>query len=152
APGVQPARFPFAEKWTTVATGSGTSAKKGVLATLNLDQVRAAIDKAPPVYTPADDPTSRDLPEKDAFRVRVVVHAEGDTTTPWRTAIEQRQYFSHNDPGLLGAFPKSLNADGASSPAFADIDGDSRNELIMADGNGLVHAFKQDGTEAKDWP
>ena len=114
--------------------------------------MRAAIDKAPPVYTPADDPTSRDLPEKDAFRVRVVVHADGDTTTPWKTAIEQRQYFSHADPALLGAFPKSLNADGASSPAFADIDGDGINELVMADGNGLVHAFKSDGTEAKGWP
>ncbi|TMK89402.1 MAG: hypothetical protein E6G57_01685, partial [Actinobacteria bacterium] len=60
--------------------------------------MRAAIDKAPPVYTPADDPTSRDLPERDAFRVRVVVHADGDTTTPWKTAIEQRQYFSRADP------------------------------------------------------
>ncbi|HEV3354165.1 MAG TPA: FG-GAP-like repeat-containing protein, partial [Acidimicrobiales bacterium] len=152
APGVQPARFPFTERWTTVTTGSGTSPKTGVLTTLNLDQVRAAIKAAPPAYTPADDPTSRDLPEKDAFRVRVVVHAEGDTTTPWKTAIEQRQYFSSPDPALLGAFPKSLNADGASSPAFADIDGDGRNELIMADGNGFVHAFKNDGSEAKGFP
>jgi hypothetical protein len=152
APGVQPARFPFGEKWTTVATGAGTSPKKGVLAALNLDQVRAAIAAAPPVYTPADDPTSRDLPEKDAFRVRVVVHADGDTTTPWKTAIEQRQYFSHGDPTLLGAFPKYLAADGASSPAFADINGDGLNELIVADGNGLVHAFEKDGTEAKGWP
>ena len=74
APGVQPPRWPLTDTWTTVANGSGATPKKGVLTTLNLDQVRAAIDKAPPVYTPADDPTSRDLPEKDAFRVRVVVH------------------------------------------------------------------------------
>lgn len=152
APGVQPARFPFTEKWTTVTTGSGTSAKQGKLATLNLAQVRAAINAAPPAYTPADDPTSRDLPEKDAFRVRVVVHADGDTTTPWKTAIEQRQYFSHADAGLLGGFPKALNADGASSPAFADIDGDGLNELVMADGNGFVHAFKKDGSEATGFP
>ncbi|MBV9284274.1 MAG: hypothetical protein JO176_06645, partial [Acidimicrobiia bacterium] len=152
APGVQPPRWPLSDSWTTVATGSGTTPKKGVLATLNLDQVRKAIDAAPPVYTPLDDPTSRDLPEKDAFRVRVVVHAEGDTTTPWKTAIEQRQYFSHSDPDLVGGFPKFLNADGASSPAFADIDGDSRNELIIGDGNGFVHAYKDDGSEAKGFP
>jgi hypothetical protein len=152
APGVQPPRWPLADKWTTVNQGSGTSAKQGVLATVNLDQVRRAIDAAPPVYTPADDPTSRDLPEKDAFRVRVVVHADGDTATPWKTAIEQRQYFSHGDPTLVGGFPKSLDADGASSPAFADIDGDGINELVMADGNGFVHAFKKDGSEAKGFP
>src|SRR5207302_9947047 len=127
------------------------SANTSMLATLKLDQVRAAIDPAPPAYTPADDPTSRDLPEKDACRVRVVVHADGDTITPWKTAIEQRQYFSHSDPDLMGAFPKYLNADGASSPAFADIDGDGLNEILVADGNGLVHAFKQDGSEAKGW-
>src|SRR5438477_5868846 len=152
APGVQPPRWPLSDSWTTVATGAGTTPKQGKLTTLNLDQVRAAINAAPPVYTPADDPTSRDLPEKDAFRVRVAVHADGDTTTPWKTAIEQRQYFSHADPALLGAFPKSLNADGASSPAFADIDGDGLNELVMADGNGFVHAFKKDGSEARGFP
>ncbi len=123
-----------------------------MLATLNLDQVRRAIATAPPVYTPVDDPTSRDLPEKDAFRVRVVVHADGDTTTPWKTAIEQRQYFSNGDPALVGGFPKYLDADGASSPAFADIDGDGVNELVIADGNGLVHAFKKDGNEAEGFP
>jgi hypothetical protein len=152
APGVQPARWPFQETWTTVASGGGTSPKKGVLATVDLSQVRTAIYAAPPAYTPADDPTSRDLPEKDAFRVRVVVHADGDVATPWRTAIEQRQYFSHADGDLAAGFPKYLDADGASAPAMADIDGDGRNELVVADGNGLVHAYKADGKEVKGWP
>ncbi|MCU1450462.1 MAG: Serine protease, subtilase family, partial [Acidimicrobiales bacterium] len=152
APGVQPARWPFQETWTTFAHGDGKSPASGRLATLNLDAVRKAIDAAPPAYTPADDPTSRALPEKDAFRVRVVVHADGDTTTPWKTAIEQRQYFSHGDPTQVGALKKYLGGDGAGSPAMADIDGDGRNELIVADGNGLVHAFKIDGSEVKGWP
>src|SRR5207244_9501396 len=107
---------------------------------------------APPPYTPADDPTSPDLPEKDAFRVRVVVHADGDTTTPWKTAIEQRQFFAVDQPGLLRGFPKYLDADGASSPAFADIDGDGVQDLVVADGNGYVHAYKADGHEAPGWP
>src|SRR5438270_10963820 len=152
APGVQPPRWPLTDAWTTVATGAGTSHKTGVLATLDLAQVRAAINAAPPVYTPLDDPTSRDLPEKDAFRVRVVVHADGDTATPWKTAVEQRQYFSHQDGDLLAGWPKFLNADGAGSPAFDDIDGDGLQELIIADGNGHVHAFKANGTEAPGWP
>lgn len=149
APGVQPPRYPSSDTWTTVATGSGTAPKTGVLATLDLAEVRAAIDAAPPTYTPADDPTSRDLPEKDAFRVQVVVN-DGDPDTG--DAIEQRQYFSVPDQGLLPGFPRFLAADGATSPAFADVDGDNVDELVIGDGNGYVHAMKADGSEAVGWP
>src|SRR5439155_13664085 len=134
------------------AHGSGSTPKNGVLATLDLASIRHLIDGAPAVYTPVDDPTSRDLPEKDAFRVRVVVHAGGDTTTPWKTAVEQRQYFSVADTTLAAGFPKFLDADGAGSPAFADINGDNVDELVVADGNGFVHAFERDGTESPGWP
>ena len=50
---------------------------QGTLATINLAKVRAAIDNAIPSYSvpPFTDPTSPDHPEKDAFRVRVVVCA-----------------------------------------------------------------------------
>src|SRR4051794_22374899 len=149
APGVQPPRWPLSDSWSTVATGSGTAPKSGTLATLDLAQVRQAIDSALPVYTPLDDPTSRDLPEKDAFRVRVVVHDNSGKTPD---AIEQRQAFATPDQGVLAGFPKFLGADGASSPAFADITGDGQNELVLADGNGFVHAFRADGTEPKGWP
>jgi hypothetical protein len=149
APGVQPPRFPLSDTWRTVATGGGTGPKAGVLATLKLDEVRAAIDAAPPVYTPADDPTSRDLPEKDAFRVQVVVHDDDPDTGD---AIEQRPYFSVPEQGVMEGFPKFLGADGATSPAFADIDGDNVDELIIGDGNGYVHAYKEDGSEVPGWP
>ena len=152
APGVQPTATSGTDgPWTTVASGSGSAPKEGVLATLDLGQVRAAIDGNPPPYSapPFTDPTSPDHPEKDAFRVRVVVHDDRDDTPD---AIEQRQYFSVADPSLLPAFPRYLNADGAGSPAFADIDRDSRDELVIGDGNGFLHAFKANGTEAKGWP
>lgn len=149
APGVQPPRYPLQDEWTTVATGGGSAPKEGVLATLDLAEVRAAVAAAPPVYTPVDDPTSPDLPEKDAFRVQVVVNDDDPETGP---AIEQRQYFSVPDQGLLPGFPLYLNADGASSPAFDDLDGDGTDELIIGDGNGYVHAFKADGSEAPGWP
>jgi hypothetical protein len=149
APGVQPPRYPLTDTWTTVATGGGTSPKEGRLATLPLDEIRAAIDAAPPVYTPLDDPTSRELPEKDAFRVQVVVK---DNDPDTGDAIEQRQYFSVPDQGLLPGFPRFLDADGATSPAFADIDGDGVDELVIGDGNGYVHAMKPDGSEVTGWP
>ncbi len=151
APGVQPPRWPLSDTWTPVAFGRGTQAREGTLARLDLAKVRALVDAAPPVYTPVDDPTSRDLPEKDAFRVRVVVHADGNDA-PETTAIEQRQYFVRDDPQLLAGFPRFLAADGAGSPAFADLDGNGRSELVLADGNGLVHAWQADGSELPGWP
>jgi hypothetical protein len=149
APGVQPPKFPNTDQWTTVATGGGSAPRQGVLATLDMAEVRAAIEAAPGPYTPADDPTSRDLPEKDAFRVQVVV-TDNDPDTG--DAIEQREYFSVPEQGVLDGFPKFLDGDGANSPAFEDLDADGADELVIGDGNGLVHAFKADGSEAAGWP
>ncbi|MDQ1747319.1 MAG: hypothetical protein QOD07_1582 [Frankiaceae bacterium] len=146
APGVQPAPFPATDTWTTVANGSGTQPKSGVLATLDLAKIRSLIDAAVPAYTPANDPTSPDLPEKDAFRVRVVVHTAGKPD-----AIEQREYFDSADTTMLKGFPKPLGAD-ATSVAFADIDGDGKAEMVFGDGNGNVHAMKADGREATGFP
>ncbi|MEY2478330.1 MAG: hypothetical protein QOG87_3645, partial [Actinomycetota bacterium] len=150
APGVQPPRsLTDAEQWTTVATGGGSAPKDGVLGTLDLAEVRAAVEAAPEVYNAVDDPTSPDHPEKDAFRVQVVVKDDDPDTDD---AIEQRQYFSVPRQGLLPGFPRFLDADGASSPAFDDLDGDGVDELIVGDGNGYVHAMKADGSEAAGWP
>ena len=151
APGVQPPLWPLPDQWTVVSSGWGRAPKSGVLATLDLAAVRRAIDAAPPVYTPLNDPTSRDLPEKDAFRVRIVVHANG-SKAPIDTAIEQRQYYSHHDVSLVAGWPRQLGADGAGSPAFADIEGTGGNDLIIADGNGFVHAYRPDGSEVPGWP
>lgn len=146
APGVQPPPFPMSETWTTVAAGHGSSPRTGTLATLDLAKVRALVDAAPPAYTPLDDPTSPDLPEKDAFRVRVVVHPSSGLD-----AIEQREYFAHADPDLLPGFPRYLDAD-MTAVAFADVDGDGKAEMVFGDGNGYIHALKADGTEATGWP
>ncbi|MDQ1395924.1 MAG: hypothetical protein QOG64_1183, partial [Acidimicrobiaceae bacterium] len=157
APGVQPPRFPASDTWTTVTTGTGTAERSGPLAAIDLAQVKAAIAASPPVYTAADDPTSRDLPEQDAFRVRVVVCAAAAGTPctgdyDVNQAIEQRQYFIHDDPDLRAGWPAYLNADGASSPAFDDLDGDNVDELIVGDGNGFVHAYRANGTEIPGFP
>ncbi|MGH9138477.1 MAG: S8 family serine peptidase, partial [Acidimicrobiales bacterium] len=151
-PGVQPPRWPLSDNWRVAATGSASGPVDGVLATLDLASLRAAIRSAPPVYLPTDDPTSPDLPERDAVRVRVVVHADGDTTTPWRTAIDQRQVFVQPRPDSLAGWPVYLGADGAGSATFADLHGDGTDELVIADGNGLVHAYQADGSEAAGWP
>ncbi|MCA1833703.1 MAG: S8 family serine peptidase [Actinobacteria bacterium] len=149
APGVQPPPFPAGETWTTIATGSGTAPKTGVLATLDMSAVHNAILTSVPPYTPANDPTSRDLPEKDAFRVRVIVH---DSRGGIPDAIEQRQAFSYEDSSIMGGFPKYLDADGGGSIAFADINDNGNTDLVIADGNGFLHAYEPGGGEANGFP
>jgi subtilisin family serine protease len=55
---------------------------------------------------------------------------------------QDRQAFNVTiDPHLVKGFPKDLGASVESSPQFADLNGDGKDELIVADANGVVHAF-----------
>ena len=65
---------------------------------------------------------------------------------------DRRQFQLHRDQDMLDGFPKVLPSDGASSPAFADLNGDNRNELVFATADGIVHAMRPDGTELPGWP
>jgi hypothetical protein len=65
---------------------------------------------------------------------------------------DRRNLYLHRDADMLAGWPKDLGADGASSPALADLDGDNRNELILGTSDGTVHAFRRDGSELPGWP
>ncbi|MDP9342115.1 MAG: S8 family serine peptidase [Actinomycetota bacterium] len=56
------------------------------------------------------------------------------------------------DPTLRRHFPIDLHGSVESSPQFADLNGDGSDELIVADSNGLVHAFQANGHELPGWP
>jgi hypothetical protein len=167
APGVQagcPAGCPTggapaSETWTPVFTSAPrTTPLKGTLATLDMAAVRAAIDLnnlTAPAYNAANDPTSREMPEQDAFRVRVLTcigTCPADPDYDPTVAIEQRQYFARADGTLLPGWPKFLDGDGAGSATFDDLDGDNVDEMVIADGNGLIHAYQANGSEAAGWP
>jgi Subtilase family/FG-GAP-like repeat len=91
---------------------------------------------------PNDDPYG--------FVVKLVV-----STTEGQTALtgeDRRNYRLHRDQDMVDGFPQDIGGDGASSPAFADLDGDNENELILAGSDGIVHAYKRGGGEAAGWP
>ena len=87
-----------------------------------------------------------------AFTVRVVVSAPGAVGRPAMTGEDRRQLFLHRDTDMLSGWPKELQADGDSSPLLIDLDGDNRNELIVATSDGYVHAFRRNGSELPGWP
>jgi hypothetical protein len=68
------------------------------------------------------------------------------------TGEDRRNVYMHHDEDMLPGFPRSLPSDGEASPVFADLDGDNRNELVLATADGVVHAYKPNGSEAAGWP
>jgi hypothetical protein len=84
------------------------------------------------------------------FTIKVVATARRGSID--LTGEDRRNAYVHRDRDLLPGFPKQLGADGAASPLLVDLDGDGRNELVVATGDGIVHAFKPNGREARGWP
>jgi hypothetical protein len=84
-----------------------------------------------------------------AFTVRVVVTTSGATPM---SGEDRRQAFLHRDQDMLPHFPLEMKSDGDSSPLLVDLDGDNRNELVVANSDGVVHAYRPDGSELAGWP
>ncbi len=151
---------------STVHSGAQAAAHhSGALGTISVGALKARF----PVGTDFTGPipqasrttgNGRPFFAPQAFTYKVVVTA---TTGPQRTGQDQRSSYLHHDAALLPGFPKAIqrqgvigsgapSADGESSPAFADLNGDNRNELIFASSDGFVHALRRDGSELSGWP
>ncbi len=90
------------------------------------------------------------------FEIKVVASTSG---SPAMRGEDLRAMYLHRDADMLEGFPRTLPGftDGESSPAFADLDGDNTNELILGSSNGIVHAYKYDPetgdvSEPPGWP
>ena len=74
--------------------------------------------------------------ERPAEHRQVRLHREGGRDGS-RAAIactgeDRRNLYLHRDPDLLPGFPKRLAGDAEASPLLVDLDGDNRNELVLA--------------------
>src|SRR4051794_6559779 len=86
--------------------------------------------------------------EPYAFTVRVVVVPEGDAPR----GEDRRTLYLHRDQDLAKGWPRVMTTDGASSPVLADLDGDNATELVFGTSDGIVHAYRRDGSELPGWP
>ena len=83
------------------------------------------------------------------FTIRVVVSTVSGMKM---TGEDRRQLFLHRDSQMLNGWPKELLADGDSTPVLVDLEGNDRNDLVIATGDGKIYAFRADGSEAPGWP
>ena len=164
----------FHEVPSTFCDGSTThtAAFDGTLATISVASQKALfpVDASGTSFAGREPgvgvQTSNGRPNTDPYGFVVKVVAE---TTPGALTVtgeDQRAAFLHRDQDMLAGFPRAITGggtvepgpnstpttDGASSPAFADLDGDNRNEMIFGTSDGFVHAMGPDGTELPDWP
>ncbi len=99
--------------------------------------------------------TAAGRPNVEPYGFTVKVEA---VTTQGVRGADRRNLYLHRDKDLLEGFPRSLDGssvsgDVASSPLFVDLDGDNRNELLIAGSDGVVHVLDRSvGDEMPGWP
>ncbi len=147
APGVDPTDDKF-----QVIGGAEmqTSAVEGSLAEWDISSVNInnpVPDPSDPNYQP-DDPANIFLA---TIRVRATLRSS-DPRLNGLLAEGRRAVHVVRDKTLVPGFPKYLGASGESSPKFADLNGDGKHELLIADTAGLVHAYTSSGAELPGWP
>jgi hypothetical protein len=139
-------------------TGEGFA---GLLGTIDLNVLKAAFPPdatAPPAAFrgretgSTGNQSSNGRPNDDPYGFVVKVVVESGSGASAVTGEDRRNFRLHRDQDMLDGFPRDLGGDGASSPAFADLDGDNENELVVAGSDGIVHAFRRGGGEAPGWP
>ncbi len=137
-----PGRDPAEEEWITAGEGGSLYRPvEGVLAALDLGEVYARVMETLQGRGGEGDPN------RYAFTVRVRVR---DDRGNW--GEDRVTAFCFHDPDAFAGAPLRLEAGISASPRFADLDGDGTDELIVATDDGVVHAFKSDGSELPGWP
>ncbi len=127
--------------WTTIKDGTDVAAFAGELAQWDVAEAAKAVDFTAPL-------TDHD---QYSFTLRLRVTAKNADGTELKNEF-RKSVGLFKDPDLLPGFPiRNLASIEASGKMF-DIDGDGKDEFILPNSDGRVHAFKADGTEPKGWP
>jgi hypothetical protein len=123
---------------------------------VDLNAVRAALAARTPAQRrdmndpagPTFDPTRTD-PFEGQFTVRLTVtSSEGKALR----GVDRKVLTALDDPTLRPGFPKRLGTGGEAPLRYADLDADNVQELVLPTEDGLVHAYRPDGSELPGWP
>ena len=73
------------------------------------------------------------------------------------TGEDRRQLFLHRDSEMLKGLPLEMHGDGDASPLLVDLAGEDRNQLVVANSDGWIHAYRYDPasgslTDLPGWP
>lgn len=102
-----------------------------------------------------DDPAWQPDDIAHVHTITLRVRATLRSMDPLRNGLvgeARRAVHIHRDAQLLPGFPLRLGASGEASIKTADLNGDGKREIIVADSGGLLHAIQSDGKELPGWP
>ena len=133
------------KSFVEIASGDG-AVEDGELGTLDL----SASGPLKALVARAADPVNGD-PEQYTATLLLLVKGENpdgdDVQGVFRKTIHVRA-----DENVRPGFPIFVGASGESSPKLTDLDGDGREEIVVATADGLIHAFGPDGAELPGFP
>jgi uncharacterized repeat protein (TIGR01451 family) len=155
APGIEPAETEF----QSVASGTESGPKDGLLGTINLVTVRAALDtRVTPCPTggvtggstcdptaPSKGPGDKD-PNEPAFTVRVAVtDDDGNVLTTDNRSEDRKMLFAYRDG--TETYSKDIGTGGESSQRLFDLNGDNKLDTILGDSSGNLSVRDAGGND-----
>jgi hypothetical protein len=127
---------PRDDEYVLVAGGPVSGSKEGALGTLEFATLPKSTGPAP---------STRE--GRDRYSVTLRLRVADDRGL---VAESRRSFFVLNDPDWMEFFPLNVGASGEASPAVADLDGDGRDEVILATADGAIRIFRWDSAGVRE--
>ncbi|MBK8293235.1 MAG: hypothetical protein IPK93_00085 [Solirubrobacterales bacterium] len=124
----------------TVSTGN--AGKSGVLGTIDTSEIPASYAAKNPTSTlPPDGP--------EQYTVSIRLRAKDGNGLKGE---DRRSFGARTDTGMVDGFPKSIGTEISAAPAFVDLNGTHKQELVFGTNDGVVSALEPDGQQAAGFP
>lgn len=148
APGADPRDADYVQ----IASKTGlTTATNGTLATFDVGNID--LSKLDPTAPSEALNSTMSIEEKQKkINARAVTLRIRATDNLGNVAEERKHFFLIEDPDLMPGFPIKLGYSSEASPILYDLDDDGRKEIVLSTSNGIIHAFRSNGTELSGFP
>jgi hypothetical protein len=147
APGIEPQEADFKD----VTKGTANTVRDSPVGTIDLSQVRAALDSRPgggatnDPTAPSKGPGDPD-PNEPAFTVRVqVTDADGNH------GEDRKVLFAYRDTTLHKGFSKAIHTGGEAAQRLFDLNGDNKLDIVQADSSGKLNVLDASGRPLKSF-
>jgi hypothetical protein len=127
---------PRDDEFVPVASGAVSGTKEGTLGTLEFEKLPKSAGKSP---------STRE--DRDRYSVTVRLRVTDDRGL---VGESRRSFFVLDDPDWMKNFPLNVGASGEAGPVVADLDGDGRDEVILATADGSIRILRWEPTGVRE--
>jgi hypothetical protein len=135
-------------EWQQVASGDGTSATDGVLATLDPQTFPGDPDARFRDWTAWDTNVDK-LHEVHKHMVTMRLRV---TDADGRLGESRKAVWVHRDPDLMTNMPRKVGPSLEVSPTLADVNGDGIDDIVTISSDGEISVWTGEGELVPGWP